>query len=208
MKSKVVYLTASAAALLITTASLHAANEPDSFYIKVDAGASFQQDLALNLGGPSVDASFNPGVRTAINLGYNVSKSFAVEFETGSIWNSFDKIGGVSVPSEVDLNLYQFPVLAKGILKLPLENGLTPYIGGGAGGILGRLDESEGGFDDSDTDFVFAYQAEAGLKYAINENIEVGIGYKFTGTTGYHFFDVRTDDSFNHSVLASFVWNF
>jgi OOP family OmpA-OmpF porin len=208
MKSKLAYLTASAAALVITTASLQAKDEP-GFYVKVDAGASFLQDLKIN----GSDVTFNPGFRGDIGFGYNFCKSFALEFETGSIWNSVDKINGFTLPSEIDYNLYQYPFLAKAIFKLPLDNGLTPYISGGVGGVGAVFTLDAFGDDQSVSDVTFAYQAEAGLKYAISENIEVGVGYKFLGTTGYDLtgdsiFPLHTDDAFTHAVFASFTWNF
>jgi OOP family OmpA-OmpF porin len=211
MKSKIPYLTTSAAALLITTANLQAQNQPGGFYIKVDAGGALQQDMRFN----SSDVTFDPGVRTSLNFGYNFCKSFAAEIETGSIWNSLDKVNGTPLSDfNQEGDLYQVPILAKVIFKLPFENGLTPYIGGGVGGVGASLRLQDSFVDDTDTDFAFAYQGEAGLKYAINEHIEVGVGYKFIGTSGYSFFEndpffqAKTSNSYNHSILASFVWNF
>ncbi|MDB6125950.1 MAG: hypothetical protein JWQ71_4943 [Pedosphaera sp.] len=205
MKSKLNYLTASAAAFVITTASLQAKDEP-GFYAKVDGGGALQQSFKIN----NSDVAFNPGFRTDIGFGYNFCKAFAVEIEGGSIWNSFDKVGGIPLTSHEEGDLYQYPFLAKAILKLPFENGLTPYIGGGLGGVASTLHLKNSFFDEGSSDFGFAYQAEAGLKYAINQNIEVGVGYKFLGASGYNFFhdSLRTDDSFSHAIFASFVWNF
>jgi opacity protein-like surface antigen len=200
------YLAASAAALVITTATLQAKDEP-GFYAKVDAGGSFQQNLKIE----GFDVSFNPGFRGDIGFGYNFCKAFAAEFETGAIWNSFDKVQGLPLAPHAEANLYQYPFLAKAIFKLPFENGLTPYVGAGAGGIGStlHLKNSSVGLDESSSDFTFAYQFEAGLNYAVNEHIDVGVGYKFLGTTGYQFFhDPRTEDTFSHSIIASFTWNF
>lgn len=209
MKSRI--LTISAAALLITTANLQAQNQPGGFYIKVDACGALQQDMRFN----SSEVSFDPGVRTSINFGYNFCKSFAAEIETGSIWNSLDKVNGTPFSAlNQEGDLYQVPILAKVIFKLPFENGLTPYIGGGVGGVGASLRLQDSVVDNTDSDFSFAYQGEAGLKYAINQNIEVGVAYKFIGSSGYSFFEndpffrAQTGDSFNHSILASFVWNF
>ncbi|EEF62857.1 hypothetical protein Cflav_PD5492 [Pedosphaera parvula Ellin514] len=153
---------------------------------------------------PSIPAS-----APTLAFGYNFCKAFAAEFETGSIWNSVDKLDGIPLASRASGDLYQYPFLAKAIFKLPFDNGLTPYIGGGVGGIGSTLHLKDPFLDSSSTDFTFAYQAEAGLKYAINEHIDVGVGYKFLGTTGYSFFHgPRTDDTFNHAIFASFVWNF
>ncbi|WP_040546675.1 hypothetical protein [Pedosphaera parvula] len=63
MKSKLTYLAASAAALVITTTNLQAKDEP-GFYAKVDAGGSLQQDLKIN----GADFAFNPGFRANLGL--------------------------------------------------------------------------------------------------------------------------------------------
>ena len=205
MKSKLKYFTASAAALVITAANLQANDEP-GFYAKVDAGGALQQKFHMN--GTRVD--FNPGFRADIGFGYNFCKAFAAEFEVGSIWNSFDKVGGVPLTSNQEGDFYQYPFLAKAVFKHPFQNGLTPYLGAGVGGVGATLHLKPGIYDNSSSDIAFAYQAEAGLKYALNEHIEVGVGYKFLGTHGFDFFNstIQTDHTFSHSILASFVWNF
>jgi opacity protein-like surface antigen len=205
MKPRLTCLAASAAALVITAGNLQAKDEPD-FYAIVDAGGSLQQNININ----GISTTFNPGYRADIGFGYNVCRGFAAEFEAGSIWNSLDKIGGVPLTSKQEGNLFQYPFLAKAIFKLPLDNGLTPYIGGGIGGVGGTFHLKDEFMDDSSSDFAFAYSGEAGLRYAINDNMEVGIGYKFLGSTGYKFFHeaLQTGDSFNHSIFASFAWSF
>ena len=64
----------------------------------------------------------------------------------------------------------------------------------------------------SSTDFTFAYQATAGLKYAINETMEVGIAYKFIGTTDHSWsannVNFDTDGTMTHAILANFTWKF
>src|SRR6478752_647435 len=93
-KTKVHNLIAAGSMLLIGAASASAQTSP--YYIDGQVGASFVQDLSFkNSGGTK--ASFNTGVRADIILGYNLSDCFAVEFNTGAIWNSVDTIGGVSV---------------------------------------------------------------------------------------------------------------
>ena len=100
-----------------------------------------------------------------------------------------------------------------------LKGGWTPYVGAGVGGAATYLTAQNVplfGFgchtSYSSTDFTFAYQATAGLKYAISENIELGIAYKFTGTTDHNWSDngvtFKTDGTVTHAVLASLTWKF
>ena len=52
--------------------------------------------LILNVNLPVVnnEATFDPGVRFVLRGGYNINEHFAVELESGFIWNSVDKLFG------------------------------------------------------------------------------------------------------------------
>src|SRR5262245_41265137 len=80
--------------------------ESDSgkMYVNVNVGGAFLTDVELN-GGP--DAEFDIGFRFDAAFGYHLSGPWALEFETGWVWNSVDKIGGSS--PGVDVDVYQIP---------------------------------------------------------------------------------------------------
>jgi opacity protein-like surface antigen len=217
MKSKVVYLAAaSAAAFVITNTNVQAqtavvqAKNDEGFYVKADAGGAIQQTVKMN----GLDVGFNPGFRGDLAVGYNFCPALAAELEGGYLWNSMDTIQGFHLPSTDEGDLFQYPLLAKAVLKIPYENGLTPYFGAGIGGIRSTLHLKEVPVVDGNaSDYTFAFAAEAGLRYAVTENIEVSFGYKFLGTTGYDFDfgaagSVNTKSVYNHSILAGFIWNF
>lgn len=103
-----------------------------------------------------------------------------------------------------DFSLYQVPVLANFLYTFPLESKFKPFVGVGAGGVFVMVDTG----DDSESDFVFAYQAMAGCSYAIRENFDVGISYKFLGTSSPEFGGVKTSDIFTHSILAQLNYRF
>lgn len=193
---------------------------PMPFYIGGDIGGALEQSVSLkNL---NTRANFDPGVRGDIYFGYNIVDQLAVEFDTGVIWNRLNTdssmiIGG---PFANRGDLYQVPLLGNLIFKAPLPGGVTPYIGGGAGGVVSTLDlsheEEFTTFRDhvSDTDITFAYQGLAGIKFAIAWNMDVDVGYKFMGTLDHHWFGddpslvVHTGPVLSHSILASFNWRF
>src|SRR5580698_6217478 len=91
MKNKVSHLIAAGAMLFIGAVNVHA-----QVYLNGDVGAAFLQNTTIHNSG-GAKASFDPGVRGDVALGYNLSDCFAAELETGAIWNKMDKIGGESV---------------------------------------------------------------------------------------------------------------
>jgi OmpA-OmpF porin, OOP family len=197
-----------------------ATDQAGHFYVSVDLGGSLLQDVTVkNLG---IKASFDPGVRGDFIFGYNITDPLAVEFETGGIWNSFDSSSRrVIFPLVEHADLFQVPFLANLVFKVPLQGGFTPYIGGGAGGVASTIELSNDhnfGFNnhhhESDTDFTFAYQGMAGLKYSFAWNMEVDVSYKFLGTLDHSWFGgnpvfvTETGSTYSHSLLASFTFRF
>ena len=187
-----------------------------NLYLNADVGSALQQNAQFHQSGfPPQYASFNPGIRADIDLGYKLDDTWAVEFETGVNWNSIDKIGGVSLHSiNRSFGIYTIPLLANVIYKLPRDGSLTPYVGMGVGGVCSIAAFSDATSDFSDPCFTFAYQAEAGLKYALTKNISIGVAYKyfnamdqswlFNRTAGHVGFDVVH----THVIVASFTWTF
>jgi OmpA-OmpF porin, OOP family len=210
IKTKTHHLIAAGTMLLIGAANASAQTSP--VYLDGELGASFPQSLTFkNSGGTK--ATFNPGVRADIVLGYNLSDCFAVEFNTGAIWNSVDKIGGESLSSEgASFNLYQIPFLANLVYKTPVWKGFSGYIGAGAGGEAAILGVNVPGHSASDNDFTFAYQGLAGVKYAICKNTEIGLGYKFLGTLDHHWTiageGISTEALYTHSIMATLTYKF
>jgi opacity protein-like surface antigen len=132
------------------------------------------------------------------------------------MWNSMDKINGGPLSSySQSVDIYSVPVLANVIYKVPTKTSWTPYFGVGAGGVIGIFDLKGPGTDFSDTDFTFAYQAEAGLDYALTKNASIGIAYKFLGTLDQRWLlagnpdnHVTLDGVYIHAVMVKFTWNF
>ena len=190
---------------------------PSKMYVTADAGAAWQQNINIKGNG---QLDFNTGFRGDIIFGYNFCNKFSAELETGVIDNSINSIAGNSLSSfGASADIYEIPILVNAIYRLPLKGGWTPYVGVGVGGAATYLTSQNVplfGFGShtsySSTDFTFAYQAAAGLKYAVSENIELGIAYKFIGTTDHNWSDnsvnFKTDGTLTHAVLASFTWKF
>ena len=139
-----------------------------------------------------------------------------LELETGWIFNEIKSIRGFTEP---DGWLSQVPLLANVRFEFRNNSGLTPFIGGGAGGaVVGiNLDNAQAGavtVDGSAADLVFAWQAFGGLKYEVIENLSVGIIYKFFWTDDARWDvrgtsqDIHFDGTRTHSISAMVSYRF
>lgn len=205
--SKSLFLAPVALALAFTA---QAQETPGSVYLKADAGATFEQGLNIK-GGSKLD--FDTGFRFDVGPGYQITKSLAAEFEVGVIYNQVDTLGGVPLSTYgASADLYQIPMLVNVVYTVPLKGAIHPYIGAGLGGVATVVDVTSPLGDVNDTDFVFGYQALAGLTFSVAEHVELGVAYKFLGTTDHHWSDhgvtLDTDPAYSHSILATLKWRF
>jgi opacity protein-like surface antigen len=190
------------------------------FYVGGDIGGVIMQDM--NVRNANAKMAFDPGMRGDIFFGYQIAPPVAVEIETGAIWNQLRTGSGLFINSIAPQgDLYQIPILANVVFRLPLAYGISAYIGGGVGGVASELDyhDSDNGFFGfhhhvSDTDFTFAYQGMTGVKWAVAPNMEVDLSYKFLGTLDHTWFGgdpvffTHTDPAYSHSFLVSFTMHF
>jgi opacity protein-like surface antigen len=198
------------------------ADSTSRFYLSADAGAAFTQDASVQLSdfGNSGDVKFDTGLRAGLNFGYHVTRSFAVELESGVIWNDVQSIQGNSPDAGASATLYQIPVLANVIYK-PWHGAFQPYIGVGCGGAASVFDISNVSQSSrfapyypslNSTDWAFAYQAELGVNYALCRCVDLGLAYKFFGTTSHDWssngLELKTDGIITHSITASVTWKF
>jgi opacity protein-like surface antigen len=197
-------------------------------YTHLDFGGSYQQNTTLYQSSPAPttgSATFNLGMRGNLALGYNFNKSWAAEIDTGVIWNSMNSVDGVSLnqpsPNNANFDTYTIPFLVNLVYKVPLKSNFIPYVAVGAGGSASILSYSRDGYGYTASDLVFAYQAEVGLKYRLNQNMFFGVAYQFLGMTDPTWHSVLTvgaqpptDYQFKESgfytdaIAVSFTWSF
>jgi opacity protein-like surface antigen len=205
-------------------------------YVKIEAGPTLMEDARLRdfvgvTSGNKVE--FDPGFRFAFGGGYSFNDVVAIGGETGFSYNSFDRISG-GFFREDRSGVGNIPLMGNIVLKLPNRSRLVPFVGAGAGLSFTYLyadnlvfDPTPGGATGdetivdgaSDSDTVFAWQLFGGLKYAINERMSLGIGYKymrseapdweseedfFTGTST----DISLSRLETHSVMFIFNYKF
>ncbi|HXS69693.1 MAG TPA: outer membrane beta-barrel protein [Candidatus Polarisedimenticolia bacterium] len=168
-------------------------SQNSKFYMGADAGGLLTGDTRVKefFGpvGPGTKVKLDPGARFGVNFGYKITDWFSVEGETGLNINSIKSITGADING--DANLSNIPFL--GNVRLQIPHGkfpVTPYIGGGAGvsasviGIQHHIELNGVDVHGSDADAVWAYQAFAGLRYAINDHMGIGVEYHYFATTG------------------------
>lgn len=178
----------------VSTASVCAQPSEVGPYMRAALGASFVDNLSADeFYGPVPGGSFNldTGIRFDVDVGYNFNRYLAAEMEFGWTYNNISSASGLAISGASYGN---FPFVANLILQLPLANGrLIPYIGGGGGGSVGAIDAdyiSNGlvAISGSDSDLTYAYQGFAGIRFAFNDSMSVGLAYKYmgTGSTSYY----------------------
>jgi opacity protein-like surface antigen len=208
----------SAVAIALTSTARIEAQDANHLYFGAELGVSLQQDVrikdqavkaGLALNGIGDKLAFDPGVRFSAAFGYHFTDYFALEFETGSIYNNVDKIGGVSVDSVHDarLDLYQVPLLVNAIFTLPIQGPVRVYLGVGGGGTVNFWHGDLPGFHSDRSESTWAYQGLTGLKFFINPAMYAGIAYKYLGTTDHDttqdFFG-KVEGTRTHSILGTF----
>ena len=195
-------------------------------YFTIDAGPAFLQDsetgnLDLQTAfaelpdrSPGDEIEFDPGIRFGLHGGYRLLDFLSVELESGVIWNSVDRLGGLGAGSHFsesspdamitgtwyeDADLFQIPILVNLQYDFSFAHRWSAYVAGGVGAILGVFRLGEGNTRvsgdavldvtereaDEDLDVVFGYQAKAGVRFAIDVSSDIDLSYKFLGTTGY-----------------------
>ncbi len=176
-------------AILMSAIGARAQDFEQNMYVTYDAGAVFQQDANVRRStAGNARASYYPGAGADIGLGYNFNDWLAANVSGGFMWNSIDRVGGVSLSAiDQSVDIYSFPILAGVTLKLPNRSHFVPYLGIAGGANITEFYLDDNGTKGNDHDVEPAFQAEAGLNYAINTSAYLGINYKFMATLDQHY---------------------
>jgi opacity protein-like surface antigen len=180
------------------------------FYVGGNVGPSFMPNFQSHRFGFPGDFHMDAGVRSGAEVGYNFLATRAItlggEFETGAIYNKISRAydQGMTITRRGDF--YQVPMLGNLVLKFHPNSQIVPYIGVGGGGDASWARLNSWGFYgyDHKSDKVDpAAQGMAGVRFKLNSQMDVGLGYKFLadfpGTGKY----IAT-----HSATASFTVRF
>lgn len=199
------------------TSSYYSEPLSDTFYVGMDAGVAIQDDITVNNSlGESEEVAFDPGVRFDGQLGYCITKNWAAELDVGVIVSQVNRSIVLGAES-MNVDLIQVPMVVNVIYSFPIGRGFSAYVGGGGGGIFSEYNNEFGGSTPSDE--AFAYQALAGIRYAMSAQWEIGLGYKFLGTSrhdigegvgfdGYTPTTYKSDGTMTHAAMATLTYRF
>ena len=165
------------------------------FYVKGDIGANWTQnaDLREFFGEPlttGAKVKFDTGVRLGFTAGFRVTEWFSPEVETGIMASEIKSISGAS---HVDAVFSNVPLMFNVRFQPPRMYTVTPYFGFGTGVSFPIIDVDQitigntSIFDGSDSDAVWAYQAFAGVRFKINENMGVSVEYRYFHADSAHW---------------------
>ncbi len=183
-------------------------------YGRFDVGANFMNDLKVDNTG--IDLEFDTGVRFDFAGGYKITDAFAVELEVGFAYNSVDSFNfhyGQDYEADIsdyglDFDLYQIPMLVNLSYTIPLNSKIKPFVGVGVGGLAAIASAEMYGFEEDESAFAFAYQAFAGVNYQISNNVDIGLIYKFMGSSDLDFDSFETDGIGAHMIGLNLEWRF
>ena len=169
-----------AAALATTALATPAMARDDSWYIGVDAGVLLVEDQNMTFSavppggraGPSID--YHKGYDVDANIGYDFG-GFRLEAEAAykRAKIDLDKMGPEGVRFGGATSALSF--MLNGLLDFGPDDGLQGFVGGGVG--VSRAKVASDIVNDSDTGF--AWQALAGVRYPVTNNVDVSLKYRF-----------------------------
>ena len=220
-------LLAGAAAILAVPAQAR----DGQFYIGVNGGVSFEDQVDVDLANtdPQTNGAFadtKTGLDADVVVGYDFG-AFRLEAEGGYKRNAYDGLtvvnsailpGDLTVPpgtvvqNEEDLSIWSG--MLNGLVELGKDGGFQVFAGGGVGFANVDLPVEVAGvgtvIDDSATDF--AWQLLGGLRFAVSDNVDLGLKYRYFVADNFEFqaangLPIEADYT-PHSVLASLVYNF
>lgn len=172
-----------------------------NFYVSIFGGVAIPEDVdgtATNATGTGFSVSLDADTGFAVGgaIGTRVNEWLRAELEVSYDEVDADNFSGsnatfafsYSARGSVDA-LY---ILANVWFDVPLDMPVQPYLGGGLG--VGIVDANVkvgpgGTFGPNESDTGFAFQVGAGLRYAVTENINLDVGYRFKGVENLDFDD-------------------
>jgi opacity protein-like surface antigen len=184
------FLLAAGCACAALPSRLTAQEWQNRVYCKFDGGAVWLHSTSVKdfFGAvpPDTRVDFETGPRLGVALGYHATDWCAVELETGFMNNPIKSLTGAVDP---DASVFTVPMMLNATFQLPNRSRFTPYIGAGVGGNSSVLDVDHIDyfgtfFSGTASDVVFAAQAFAGFRVALNDNMGLGLEYRFIHSAG------------------------
>ena len=196
------------------TSTVASAEEKQGPYFGGDLGVALTDDTDLKEfpgAGGGTEVEFDTGMRLSLGGGWKFTDWFRAGGEFGFIAHDIKGTDGI---------FYQCPLMAVVEFQLPNKSPIVPFIGGGPGFSTAVIAFDDDNLADGDTvdgaasDAVFAWQVYGGLRYKIDDNISVGLVYKYfeadspTWEVDDTSQDIRFGRTRTHSISATFSMGF
>lgn len=189
-------------------------------YVRTDIGPSFFENGRITgFGGPTPSpVEYDTGLAADVALGWDFNQYLGADMELGYVGAQINNVPGFFSDNS---HISNVPFLANVMLSLPIpHSNIVPYVGAGAGGTDVIFDTD--GFGNgaatvfgTEDDVVFAWQAFAGVRFKLSENLSLGLGYKYfaTGDPSFNYppspaFPVSFEGVRTHSVLLTLLLKF
>ena len=205
-------------ALPLVTADLYAAEPtepglltlnqvPSRGFLTFEGGVALTQDTIIHDSEGSTKFSFDTGLRFDLKGGAIFSSGWGFDLDLGVI---YAPLKGNPLSTDVgNLDLYEIPMMVDILYTFPHSGRLRGYIGGGIGGVYGIFTGNGTSLFGFTSDLTFGYQGIAGIKYALSARCDIGVTYKFLGTTGHDLGSgVSMDGTLTHSFMAALTIKF
>ncbi|HEX3885447.1 MAG TPA: OmpA family protein [Stellaceae bacterium] len=186
---------------------------PGAWYIGGEGGWTSLNNAHVSAAGLGGTVNFNGGWNAGARLGYMVGP-WRFEGEYRHQENGVNGFAGVSASGTVTADA----LMANAIYDFSLSSSFSPHIGAGIG--MADLTASSrvpgiGTTLSNSSDWEFAYQAIAGLRYTLNPNWALDVDYRYLGTADAKFRTTpalggaAVSTSYNsHNLVASLSYVF
>jgi OmpA-OmpF porin, OOP family len=172
------------------------------YYVSADGGVSILPNLDLKTKAGTASEHFDTGYAYGGAVGYDMGNGMRVELDTTHQMSSLSRISGAPVGG----HLQSTSVMANGQIDLLHNSSITPYVGAGIG--YQNVGVSVAGI--SDSDWKPAYQAEAGLRTDISQQVSLYGEYRFSQSEAADLSDagVSAHQHFaDHGLLAGLTYH-
>ena len=207
-----------AMALPLVTADLYAAEPaepgllnlnqvPAQGFLTFEGGVALTQNTMIHDSEGSTRFSFDTGLRFDLKGGAIFSSGWGFDLDLGVI---YAPLKGNPLGTDVgNLELYEIPMMVNILYTFPHSGRLRAYIGGGIGGAYGIFTGNGTSLFGFTSDLTFGYQGITGINYALSDRCDVGVSYKFLGTTEHDLGSgVSMDGTLTHSFMAALTIKF
>ena len=184
--------------------------DKEGLYVTGALGASFPRDSTMKGAGFDQSAEMDAGWLALIGVGNAYGNGFRTDIELGYQRSSVDKVSGVDASGHMGAG----SLMANVYYDFAVDWPVRPFVGIGLGGA--RVNASGispvNGSRVGDNDIGFAWQATAGVAYAINDRLDATLAYRYFDVPDLSF---KTDagasvdsDYASHMIMVGLRYSF